>query len=196
MTRGPLTIEQLLPSYAARTLLQEWKEKVWHPAACTPIVFSELQLGLGNLGSGGFKDVQKGPWNRKEVAVATSRGNDALLEEELKVMQLMGRHPHILTLYGVARDPRGKEHIVLELATNGSLEDALFDLNDQGRQLHPLVLLGIAQQVCEAMQAIAHAGLIHCDLAARNFLLSSPLEPDDPRSVNAKVRIFPPCGTK
>ena len=185
--------DQLSTSYIVKNLLEEWKEKelqMRRSAASVDINFSELQLGLGNLGSGSFKLVQKGMWNGKEVAVATALlDNGVLLEEELRVMKLIGRHPHILALHGVAHDPQGKEHLVLELAASGSLKDALLTFEEEERQLHPKVLLAIAQQVCEALQAMAHAGLVHRDLAARNVLLSSPLDPDDPRSVNAKVRI-------
>ena len=187
MTRQQLSRDQLTPSYALRTLLQEWQEKARLSVASPEINFSELELGLGNLGWGSFKRVQKGRWKGEEVAVATVLDNDVLLEEELQVMHVTGRHPHILKLHGVARDPQGKEHLVQELATSGSLQDALLALDEEQRALHPSVLLAVAQQVCEAMQAIAHAGLVHRDLAARNILLSSPLDPDDPRSANIKV---------
>ena len=187
MTRQQLSRDQLTPSYALRTLLQEWQEKARLSVASHEINFSELELGLGDLGWGSFKRVQKGKWKGQEVAVATVLDNDVLLEEELQVMHVTGRHPHILKLHGVARDPQGKEHLVQELATSGSLQDALLSLDEEERALHPSVLLAVAQQVCEAMQAIAHAGLVHRDLAARNILLSSPLDPDDPRSANIKV---------
>ena len=188
MTRQQLSRDQLTPSYIVRTLLQEWQEKVSRlSVASHEINFSELELGLGDLGWGSFKRVQKGRWKGEEVAVATVRDNDVLLEEELQVMHVTGWHPHILKLHGVARDPQGKEHLVQELATSGSLQDALLALDDEGRELHPSVLLAVAQQVCEAMQAIAHAGLVHRDLAARNILLSSPLDPDNPRSANIKA---------
>ena len=56
----------------------------------------------------------------------------------------------------------------------------------------PLTLGGRSEatQVCEAMQFIAHRGVVHRDLAARNVLLFAPMAAADPLSVDAKVSDF------
>ena len=191
---SPLTRQRisasLTPCFTVKKLVAEWQEKLAAITGQDRIPFEELELNLGDLGYGSFKRVQKGRWRGQLVAVATVLDNDVVLEDEVHTMRVVGRHPHILSLHGIARDNNGKEHLVQELASHGSLLDALDALADEDMMLEPPVFLSIAQQVCEAMQAMAHAGLVHRDLAARNVLLATRLDPADPRSVNIKVRIL------
>jgi serine/threonine protein kinase len=82
---------------------------------------------------------------------------------EAGVMRTLAQHPHILQFYGVSKSPDGLQHLVTEVAPHGSLLDVLVDLEEAGVQaLSPTVQLVIAQQVCEAMQALAHAGTSGC----------------------------------
>ena len=107
-------------------------------------------------------------------------------------MRQLGQHPHILKFHGVAREGNhGSEHLVTELASEGSLHDVLSAAEIRGEKMTLPVLLMIAQQVCEAMQAISHADIVHRDLALRNVLVSEPLNLNDPESVNIKVKSCP-----
>ena len=108
-------------------------------------------------------------------------------------MRRLGQHPHVLTFHGVAREGNhGSEYLVTELASEGSLLDVLSAADDRGERMTLPVLLMIAQQVCEAMQAITHANVVHRDLALRNILVCQPLNLSDPTSVNIKVKSCPP----
>lgn len=63
----------------------------------------------------------------------------------------------------------------------------LGDLWDEDKQLEPQVQLAIAQQVCEAMQALSCNNVVHRDLASRNVLVFKQLQLSDPSSVEVKV---------
>ena len=45
--------------------------------------------------------------------------------KEATLMRMLGQHPHIITFHGVATDPNGQEHLVTELASQGSLLEVL-----------------------------------------------------------------------
>ncbi len=63
----------------------------------------------------------------------------------------------------------------------------LGELGDEDKQLEPQVQLAIAQQVCEAMQALSCNDVVHRDLASRNVLVFKQLQLSDPSSVEVKV---------
>ena len=63
---------------------------------------------MGHLGSGQFGNVEKGMWQRKEVALKTLK-TGSTHEDKVKFLQeaaIMAqfKHPNIVTLHGVASD--------------------------------------------------------------------------------------------
>jgi hypothetical protein len=62
---------QLQPNLIVKQLLEEWRQKQARDNREIP--YAELQLGLGELGSGSSKRVQKAFWRGMHVAVATVR---------------------------------------------------------------------------------------------------------------------------
>lgn len=102
--------------------------------------------------AGGFKQMVRGVYGNRNVAVSSCRSGGSL-EEEAEMMQRLGRHPHIVSFVGLATDAEGVEHLVTEFARFGSLDNVLADMYDAGLSLAPLVQLACAQQVCEALQA-------------------------------------------
>ena len=63
---------------------------------------------MGHLGSGQFGNVEKGMWQRKEVALKTLK-TDSTREDKVKFLQeaaIMAqfKHPNIVTLHGVVSD--------------------------------------------------------------------------------------------
>ena len=151
-TRETISVDDLHPNLIVCDLLEEWRQRdaqlAERPATQSfTIPFQELTLGLGDLGRGSFKTVERGLWRGQEVAVAVMRDGFTHVERELLLLGQLGRHPHIMTFHGVARGPCGKEHLVTELAPHGSLADVLEDLADNGANIEPPVLLAVAQQV-------------------------------------------------
>ena len=117
-----------------------------HPTHTIP--FEELTLGLGGLGYGSFKSLERGFWRGREVAVGAVRdGGAAHLDGEVALMERLGPHPHIVAFHGVTNSPCGREHLVTELAPHSSLADALAALDDCEAHIRPHVLLAVAQQV-------------------------------------------------
>eukprot|EP00240_Pyramimonas_obovata_P003728 CAMPEP_0118957862 /NCGR_PEP_ID=MMETSP1169-20130426/62326_1 /TAXON_ID=36882 /ORGANISM="Pyramimonas obovata, Strain CCMP722" /LENGTH=362 /DNA_ID=CAMNT_0006905965 /DNA_START=247 /DNA_END=1331 /DNA_ORIENTATION=- len=223
-TSQPISTDSLQSNLVVRNLLDEWRQQEAQRSASPAdmlqqyrIPFEDLTLGLGDLGQGSFKSVERGSWHGREVAVAVMRDGLVQMDRDLLQLGRLGRHPHILTFHGVATSPDGKQHLVTEVASHGSLLDVLADLDDREAQIEPQVLLAMAQQVCEAMQYIAchevvHRDpqvllamaqqvceamqyiacheVVHRDLAARNVLVFEDLNPADPSSVRVKVSDF------
>jgi len=107
----------------------------WSDAASSltsPIAYSELKL-LSIIGSGGFGQVHNATWRGTPVAVkvlaVSSKAENiqkAILQEfaaEINMVSGM-RHPNICLYIGACLEPPHRA-IVTELATNGSLWDAL-----------------------------------------------------------------------
>ena len=154
-TRERLSVDSLNPNRTVKTLLDDWRQREAQYAAASTadplqsytIPFEELTLGLGDLGQGSFKFVEKGSYRGREVAVAAMRDGMTHMDREISLMGRLGRHPHVVTFHGVAKDPEGKERLVTELASHGSLSDVLADLDDREAAFQPPVLLAVAQQV-------------------------------------------------
>jgi serine/threonine protein kinase len=98
----------------------------------SPIIFTELKM-KEQIGGGGFGQVWKATWRGTPVAVkvlAVSHKAEhiqkAILEEfaaEINMVSGM-RHPNICLYIGACLEPSNRA-IVTELASNGSLWDAL-----------------------------------------------------------------------
>ena len=63
---------------------------------------------MGHLGSGQFGNVEKGMWQRKEVALKTLK-TDSTREDKVKFLQeaaIMAqfRHPNVVLLYGIIKN--------------------------------------------------------------------------------------------
>jgi hypothetical protein len=114
------------------------------------------------LASGSFKSVYKATWaaggsaQPQQVAVLVLRqaqGGGGSMADEIKIFELLGRHPHLVKLLALSnRPPAGDVCMVLEFAQRGSLDCVLQDLaerRDQGGDppTHA-VLLTAAAQVC------------------------------------------------
>ena len=76
--------------------------------------------------------------------------------------------------------------MLTELAEGGSLDTFLEEHEEEMTLEHQLIIL---QQVCSAMQTLAHAGLVHRDLAARNVLVTA-FDAAKPAITKVKVTDF------
>mmetsp|Transcript_27732 Transcript_27732/g.65887 ORF Transcript_27732/g.65887 Transcript_27732/m.65887 type:complete len:790 (-) Transcript_27732:520-2889(-) len=151
----------------------------WKASAITDCKVDFNLLALGEMiGSGSCKTVYRGMWSSNSVAIVQMRSGG--MQAEANIMRELGLHPNLIRFYRWARDHNGHEYMIMELMSEGSLERKLraghrFPLSDK---------LRICEQVCSAMCELANAGLLHCDLAARNVLIAS-LDP-----VHVKVTDF------
>mmetsp|Transcript_5876 Transcript_5876/g.14114 ORF Transcript_5876/g.14114 Transcript_5876/m.14114 type:complete len:765 (-) Transcript_5876:16-2310(-) len=121
------------------------------------------------IGTGKDKNVYRGWWNGRDVAILEFRSGTC--ETEAQILKKLGQHPHCCTFYGVAD---GARIIVNELAPLGNLSDVMEDHRDKlmrdsllAKEMH----LEAMQQICSGMLAITNSTLIHRDLALRNVVV-------------------------
>ena len=132
----------------------------------------DLQVG-DRFAAGTEKVLLKGTYKGQQVAVmdifGRSKELDFAQQRKLAAHPVLGRHPHIVRVLGETSD--GK-YIVNELAELGSLAnyDGSPGVFHRFRGMSLQVRLAIASQICEAMVALASAGFVFRDLAARNVL--------------------------
>ncbi|CAH8565853.1 unnamed protein product [Dicrocoelium dendriticum] len=127
------------------------------------------------------------------VAIKTLKNNldhDGLknLMLELEIMKVLEAHPHIIRLLGVCTHD-GPPMILMEFAKHGNLRDLLRrnrpaseqclgdgrSFNVDGTacpQLDSPSLLRFARHVADAMTYLESLQLVHCDIAARNVLIT------------------------
>ena len=173
-TRRPLTAAQLLPNRTLRAAIEQWKQDC---AAGT----GELRLGdlevdeaAPPLGRGSFKVTFRasaflGP-RRLRTPCAAARmqldGADGALREAAVLRGLAG-HPHLVRYFGFCKSESAL-WLLFELAPLGSL-DAFMEEHEEA--MTRAVCDIITAQVADGMAALAHAKVVHCDLAARNILV-------------------------
>lgn len=150
------------------------------------INFADLDLEC-ELSSGTDKTVYEARWCGKSVAVVKVKKGACDTEAEL--LARLSKHPSLIRFYGKASDDEGHDYLVTELASQGSLDSVLEKLDAEGQTACLGVMMAIAHQICEGMEAVAAEGLIHRDLACRNVMVFG-LNPADPSETDVKVCDF------
>lgn len=152
----------------------------------TKLRFADLEFER-EIGAGSAKTVYEARWRGKQVAALKMKKGTC--DMEAGVLTRLSKHPSLIRFYGVASDGLGYDYLVTELAPKGSLNSVLEQFDEQGKVICFGVMLAIAHQICEGMEAVAAEGLIHRDLACRNVLCLS-LDPADPSLTDVKVCDF------
>ena len=152
------------------------------------------------LGTGAFREVYRGVYEKRTVAIKLYTTIDINsgevfkeLRSESKVLQQL-LHPCLVCMIGVTINPTMS--LILELAPEGSLQTPLLK---KQRSFSRIVLYRIAIQVASGLQFLHNINIMHRDLKADNVLLWS-LSPD--HLINCKLTDFviaaptDPGGTK
>ncbi|KAK4703617.1 hypothetical protein P7C70_g2599, partial [Phenoliferia sp. Uapishka_3] len=137
-------------------------------------IMPEKLTKLEKIGSGGFKDVYKGLFRKRTIAIADIRGH--LTDMDIKELGLLRdlRHPNIVHFIGVSipKEPSNVPvMIVTELCANGDLFDYI-----RGVQQVPTfraivdIMLGIAKGV-DYLHTRTPA-IIHRDIKSSNVLIT------------------------
>ncbi len=127
---------------------------------------------IGLLGQGAFGEVYRAwdPRLDREVALKLLRRRDsrraagsALIDEGRLLAKV--RHPNVITVYGAERigDHVG---IWMELIDGPTLGQVVAD----GGPLAPDEVARIGRELCAALAAVHHAGLLHRDIKAQNVM--------------------------
>jgi serine/threonine protein kinase len=90
---------------------------------------------------------------------------------------------------GQWKDDEGRSRLVIESIPHGTLA-AVLDHHRAAGEFEPVrqaVQLKVAMQVCEAMQALTKAGVVHGDLCLASILPWKPFDPNNISSVELKV---------
>lgn len=183
---APISGASLRPDPALAVEAAAWRVRRI-TAAARPLPYTDLSVSSTVLGVGSFKTVLAGTYRGRDVAVCVVRDGRSAAAEAA-AMRAAGHHPRVLALVGAGSSPDGLHYLVTERVSHGALDGALASLAAHGAPLSPIVTLKLALQVCEGMLALVGAGVVHGDLGARNILLCRPLNPQDHRSVDIKVR--------
>eukprot|EP01113_Clastostelium_recurvatum_P024562 TRINITY_DN2930_c0_g1_i1.p1 TRINITY_DN2930_c0_g1~~TRINITY_DN2930_c0_g1_i1.p1 ORF type:complete len:1587 (-),score=298.78 TRINITY_DN2930_c0_g1_i1:135-4202(-) len=124
------------------------------------------------IGHGAFGSVYKGLWQGVTVAlktvIATAASDIDALRAEATIMKALS-HPNIVQLFGFYEDDEGTLYIVSEYMAGGSL-DIMLRQSKTKMEMHQL--LKMCRDVTAGMIQLEERGIVHCDLACRNLLLS------------------------
>src|ERR1700756_4794072 len=128
-----------------------------------------------HLGSGGMGDVYQATDSKlgRSVAIkflpeAFSHDNEraARFEREARVLASLN-HPNIAAIYGL-EESGSRKFLVMELVSGETLAERI-----KHGPIPVEEALGIAKQICEALEAAHETGVIHRDLKPANVKITS-----------------------
>lgn len=128
------------------------------------------------LGEGVAGMVFRGTWHGGAVAIkvlkAQDEGHIKEFDHEASVNELLGNHNNVVPFVGVCLSPR--RCIVLQYMPGNSMEHMLI----HSKRFLGVVGTEVLQMLVDAAAAVLHMHakhILHCDLAARNFLVGANL---------------------
>jgi len=153
------------------------------PILADPLVFGkdweidykEIEIGV-ELGRGAFGVVYRARWRNADCVVKQMHQDLASdhvalnnFLREAHNMKNLRPHPNVCDLLGVCTKPEFPVCIVTELLSEGSLVD-LF--NNGKITIDAGLAVTIAKDIASGMSHLHKENILHCDLAARNLLVS------------------------
>jgi len=143
------------------------------------IKYEEL-TGMKQIGRGAFGVVYRADWRQIDVAVKQLLNMDTLTTKEVEaffdevaLLQNLRAHPNVVVFMGITMPP-DPTALVIEFCENGSLLDYLLDAKEK---ISPEDKKKFISGTALGMYHLHTENIIHRDLATRNILLSSSLEP-------------------
>ncbi|MBX9693811.1 MAG: protein kinase [Cyanobacteria bacterium] len=142
---------------------------------------SDKYLIKGILGEGGMSVVYDAHHDYSERRVAIKVLKDNLVDNEDSMARFKREakamcaivHPNLVTVYDSGLTDYGQPYIVMDFLEGMSLEQYL---DDATCQPHPMELVSIFCQVCEALDAAHKKDLVHRDLKPSNIMLIEDAE--------------------
>lgn len=129
---------------------------------------------VNKLAEGNFGEVWVGNWNNFKVALKSPKNASDVPSFVAEVNLLNSlKFPGIVQVYGLYRQ-KEKVYAVLEFCERGSLLDFL--KSDAGESLNLQQLTSIAISCTKSVQFLHSRQIIHRDIAARNFLVTTSME--------------------
>ncbi|XP_062570651.1 tyrosine-protein kinase JAK2-like isoform X1 [Saccostrea cucullata] len=130
------------------------------------------------IGKGHFGFVKRGTYKkgRENIMVAAKvfkAAVSATIERDMvKEVDVLGTldHPHIVKFYGFTKKP--ELMMIMEYIENGSLRSYLEENRRKKTPVPDSRLIAIAIDITRGMEYLTDVKVFHCDLAARNILLT------------------------
>lgn len=151
-------------------------DEIAHPANSPPTLpgvnYSEFVLGK-LIGSGGFGKVYRASLqcDGRTVAVKFLRKafwqNAGARQTFLREINIASQidHPGVIRYLGYGKSPHGGPYVISEWIVGQSLHDVA--------DVAPKQIIKWLRQICEALQAVHQAGLVHGDLTPSNVLVDA-----------------------
>lgn len=130
------------------------------------------------IGKGHFGSVKRGTYTLKgkEIPIAVkvfqAMQRDIIEKEMFKEVDILGAldNPHIVKLHGFTKKP--DVMMIMEYVENGSLKNYLDQTRTSGNRVPESRLIAIVIDIVKGMEYLSEVKVLHCDLAARNILLT------------------------
>ncbi|XP_052085401.1 uncharacterized protein LOC127723030 [Mytilus californianus] len=188
--RVNLKSQQISPQSAGRRGFTEpCRDKLFRSNKLLDFKFlidsKRLKLQVGKIGAGHYGEVKKGylitsaqdtSSQKQQVAVKIlkdSRYQSVMENDEFRnEAELMSalRHENIVRFIGVSDNM-----LVMEYIEKGCMRDYLKKKKKEKNMLSVTKILRICADIADGMAYLASKRILHCDLAARNVLLSSDI---------------------
>lgn len=182
---------QMAPNISLRNSIDEWKEMVDKTLQWNKHVVSFEEISIDSLlVSARTKDIFKGTFLKKPVAICILKDRGGLGDREADILSTIGKHPNIVRFIARSTDTEGRGVLVLELAPSGrNLFDIISAADEEDTKLSDKAILTILNQILDGMEELNANGIVHKDLATRNILVFS-FDGDVTERIRVKISDF------